>query len=139
MPDTKIDIAELRRLLEKALADAYEQGCTDTHTAIQAEPELALMPVGDAEFGEAVSDYAHAAINSLEPIVAQLEQSQREVERLTHERNTLFEQMEFETSDLAAKYAAEKARVNELTAEVERYKAALVQANRAHQAFLEGE
>jgi hypothetical protein len=48
--------------LDRLLAEAYEQGCVDTHNSIQAEPELALMPVENAEFGEAASDYA-ASVN----------------------------------------------------------------------------
>jgi molybdopterin converting factor small subunit len=42
-----------------------EKGCTDTHNSIQAEPELALMRVEDAEFGEAADDYALSALDAL--------------------------------------------------------------------------
>ena len=48
----------------EALRAAYLQGCEDTHKAIQNEPELALMPIQDAEFGEAADDYARAALSA---------------------------------------------------------------------------
>jgi hypothetical protein len=57
MPNLLEEVLEL-------LAQAYEQGCCDTHTSIQAEPELALMPVESAEFGEAARDYAHRALTT---------------------------------------------------------------------------
>jgi hypothetical protein len=44
--------------LRDAIRQAYEQGCIDTHRAVQNEPELARLPLEDAEFGEAADDYA---------------------------------------------------------------------------------
>jgi len=53
---------DVSELVEAALRTAYEQGCIDTHNAIQSEPELALMAVESAGFGEAAYDYAAQAL-----------------------------------------------------------------------------
>ena len=58
-------IAALEEGLRDALAAAYEQGCIDAHKSIQNEPELALIPLNCAEFGEAASDYAESAVRAL--------------------------------------------------------------------------
>lgn len=98
MPDTKIDIAELRRLLEKATRGPWEQSArNEILGAVDGDGEDVVIGALGVSSGfrshaytvckrEAPDNAALvlAAVNALPSLLDQLEQTQREVERLTY-------------------------------------------------------
>lgn len=130
MPDTKIDIAEVRGLLEKATSGPWEQSArNEILGAVDGDGEDVVIGALGVSSGfrshvytackrEAPANAALIvkAVNALPTLLDQLEQSQREVERLAKNIGTMADDLAWTNT---ARINAE-ARIAELTAEVER-------------------